>query len=74
MAKLVTFSDRDIKEAHNVLHGGIGFLQAPFPLEPENACLGSVTCPMVAGQTYEYVQTMTCPTFAPSVSCVRGRN
>ncbi|XP_052768220.1 NPC intracellular cholesterol transporter 2-like [Mya arenaria] len=59
---------RTVQEAHNVLHGGIGFLQAPFPLHPENACQGSVQCPIVSGQTYEYVQTMTCPSFAPSVS------
>ncbi|KAH3852270.1 NPC intracellular cholesterol transporter 2-like [Dreissena polymorpha] len=59
---------RTVQEAHNVLHGGLGFISAPFPLQPENACQGSVTCPIVAGQTYEYVQTMTCPTFAPSIA------
>ncbi|XP_052275582.1 NPC intracellular cholesterol transporter 2-like [Dreissena polymorpha] len=59
---------RTVQEAHNVLHGGLGFISAPFPLQPENACQGSVTCPIVAGQTYEYVQTMTCPTFAPSIT------
>ncbi|XP_060575101.1 NPC intracellular cholesterol transporter 2-like, partial [Ruditapes philippinarum] len=58
---------RDINEAHNVLHGGLGFLQVPFPLTPENACIKSVTCPMIAGNTYIYRQTMTCPSFAPSL-------
>jgi hypothetical protein len=61
-------SARNVSEAHNVLHGGLGFLQVPFPLTPENACNKSVTCPMIAGNTYIYRQTMTCPSFAPSVS------
>ncbi|XP_052770146.1 NPC intracellular cholesterol transporter 2-like [Mya arenaria] len=61
---------KTVQEAHSVLHAGIGFMQAPFPLNPENACQGSVQCPIIAGQTYEFVQTMTTPIFAPSVPVV----
>ncbi|KAL4238470.1 Phosphatidylglycerol/phosphatidylinositol transfer protein [Mactra antiquata] len=58
---------RTVSEAHNVLHGGLGFLQVPFPLNPEMACNVNVPCPLEAGKTYLYTNTMTCPDFAPSL-------
>ncbi|XP_053399245.1 NPC intracellular cholesterol transporter 2-like [Mercenaria mercenaria] len=65
---LVNFTaTRTVQEAHNHLHGGLGFLQVPFPLNPENACGKNVPCPIEAGKTYLYNNTMTCPDFAPSL-------
>lgn len=57
----------DIDSLKTVVKGRIGFW-VPFPLDQPDACKGSVTCPLKAGQEYTYKLSLPIKNFYPKVS------
>lgn len=56
---LLGFLDRRIESMDAAVHGIIGGVPVPFPLEHAKACRHSnLTCPLETAQTYTYSQTV----------------
>ena len=55
-------------EAHNALDGIISGLVLPFPVTPSDECAAGMQCPIEVGETRVYSVSLTCPSFAPTVS------
>uniref|UniRef100_A0A914RV83 MD-2-related lipid-recognition domain-containing protein n=1 Tax=Parascaris equorum TaxID=6256 RepID=A0A914RV83_PAREQ len=52
-------STRDVRELETSVRAKLGAVFVPFNLEEKNACVGgNLTCPLKAGQTYYYSQSV----------------
>lgn len=60
----------DVDSLTTVVKGKIGPLWVPFPLDQPDACKGSVTCPLKAGQEYTYKFSLPVKTAYPQLSVV----
>uniref|UniRef100_F1LBE9 Heh-1 n=1 Tax=Ascaris suum TaxID=6253 RepID=F1LBE9_ASCSU len=50
---------RDVRELETSVRAKLGAVFVPFNLEEKNACIGgNLTCPLKAGQTYYYSQSV----------------
>lgn len=53
------FLARDVRELETSVRAKLGAVFVPFNLEEKNACIGgNLTCPLKAGQTYYYSQSV----------------
>jgi len=57
-----------VTNATSIVHGVIAHIPVPFPLPNPNACGGSVTCPMKAGQQYRLTSAIPVMSSYPKIS------